>query len=162
MADSGYKSISRIDVNHKKMHGWYVRVYYKGVMHAKFFSDSRYDSREEGLAEAVLYRNALEEKLGKPRTERTVVSLSPRNTSGMMGIRRRRKKSRRGRSDGYDVFEVTWCPEPGKMKRTSVSIDKYGEETAYQMASEIREQKIRESYLKRQQLQRENTSIEEE
>jgi hypothetical protein len=90
----------------------------------------------------------LEEKLGKPRTERTVVTLCPRNTSGMVGIRRRRKTSRRGRSDGYEVYEVTWCPEPGKMRRTSVSIDKYGEEQAYQMASDIREQKIREAYLR--------------
>jgi hypothetical protein len=53
MADSGYKSISRIDVPHKKMHGWYVRVYYKGQMHAKFFSDSRYDGPDEGLAESI-------------------------------------------------------------------------------------------------------------
>lgn len=146
MADSGYKSISRIDADQKKMHGWYVRVYFKGQMHAKFFSDSRYGSQSDALEEAVIYRNALEEKLGKPRSERTVVSLSPRNTSGVVGVRRRRKSSRRGNPDGYEIYEITWSPEPGKMKRTSVSINHYGEEEALHRAMEIRKQKEREIY----------------
>lgn len=149
MADSGYKSISRIDVDKKKMHGWYVRVYYKNKMHAKFFSDSRFDSKAEALEEAIKYRDALEKKLGKPRSERTVVTLSPRNTSGVVGVRRRRKKSRRGKPEGYEVYEITWSPKPGVMRRTSVSIDKYGEEEALRRAIEIRKEKDREIYGRR-------------
>lgn len=147
MADSGYKSISRIDDPVKKTHGWYVRVFFKGQMTSKFFSDARYGEAEIGLAEAIRYRDELEQKLGKPRSERTVVRLSPRNQSGVIGVRRRRKSSgKKGRKEGYDVFEVTWSPEPGRMKRTSVSIEKYGEEEAFRMACEIRKQKEREIY----------------
>jgi len=145
MADSGYKSISRIDVEAKQMHGWYVRVYYQNKMYSKFFSDSRYDGVDEALEAAIDYRNALEKKLGKPRTERTVVTLSPRNTSGAVGVRRRRKKAQRGNPDGYDVYEITWSPEPGLMKRTSVSIDRYGEAEAFRRAIEIRQEKEMES-----------------
>ncbi len=148
MADSGYKSISRIDVNKKKMHGWYVRVYYKNVMYSKFFSDSRYENSDIALEEALIYRNKLEKKLGKPRSERTVVGLSPRNTSGVVGVRRRIKKSKRGNPKGYTVYEITWSPEPGKMRRTSVSVDKYGEDKALQMAIELRKQKELEIYEK--------------
>lgn len=146
MADSGYKSISRIDSERKKMHGWYVRVYFKSAMHAKFFSDSRYGDKAEALAEAIIYRDALEEKLGKPRSERTVVSLSPRNKSGVVGVRRTRKINQRGTPTSYEVYEITWNPEPGKMKRTSVSIDHYGEAEALRRAMKIRQEKEREIY----------------
>ena len=149
MADSGYKSISRIDDPKKKTHGWYVRVYFKGKMHSKFFSDARFGDKDQGLQEAIKYRNELETKLGKPRSERTVVQVSPRNRSGVIGVRRRRKSSgRKGRPGGYEVYEVTWSPGPGKMKRTSVSIEKYGEEEAFRRACEIRRQKEEEIYGK--------------
>ncbi len=49
MADSGYKSISRIDSEKKNMHGWYVRVWFKGVMHSRMFSDKKYGGTEEAL-----------------------------------------------------------------------------------------------------------------
>jgi hypothetical protein len=147
LADSGYKSISRIDDPKKKTHGWYVRVFFKGEMYSKFFSDARFGEAGDGLIEAVRYRDELEQKLGKPRSERTIVKLSPRNQSGVIGVRRRRKSSgKKGRKDGYDVFEVTWSPEPGKMKRTSVSIEKYGEAEAFRIACEIRKSREHEVY----------------
>jgi hypothetical protein len=38
----------------------------------------------------------------------------------------------------WDVFQVTYHPAPGKTRRTSVSINKYGEEKAFERACEIR------------------------
>jgi hypothetical protein len=147
LADSGYKSISRIDDQKKKTHGWYVRVFFKGKMTSKFFSDARYGDAQTGLAEAVRYRDELERKLGKPRSERTVVKRSPRNQSGVIGVRRRTKRSgSKGRKGGYEVYEVTWSPRPGQMKRTSVSIERYGEAEAFRLACEIRKQKEQEIY----------------
>lgn len=147
MADSGYKSISRIDEPNKKTHGWYVRVYFKGLMYSKFFSDARYSNADQALAAAVDYRDALERKLGKPRSERTVVQRSPRNQSGVIGVRRRTKSSgKKGREAGYEVYEVTWSSASGQMHRTSVSIEKYGEAEAFRRAIEIRQQKEREVY----------------
>ena len=146
MADSGYKSISRIDATTSKTHGWYVRVYYKGEMHSKFFSDSRFENKQVALEEAVKYRDELEKRLGKPRTDRPVVRVSPKSETGVVGVRRRRKAPGKKGKNYYEVYEVTWSPEPGKMKRTSVSIAKYGEEEAFKRACAIRKQKEKEMY----------------
>ena len=55
------------------------------------------------------------------------------------------------------MYEVTWCPEPGKMRRTSVSIDKYGEEKAFEIAVKIRKEKELEMYARETELnQKEN------
>ncbi|MDX1524366.1 MAG: hypothetical protein R3264_22235, partial [Anaerolineae bacterium] len=94
MAKSGYKSISRIDTPDKRTHGWYVRVYFNRTMHAKFFSDARFDSKEAALAEAIRYRDEIERQIGKPRTDRHVVTASPRNQSGVIGVQRKVKRTR--------------------------------------------------------------------
>lgn len=148
MATSGYKSISRIDSELKNMHGWYVRVYFNGEIHARYFSDARYDSAEHALEEAINFRNETEAALGKPRTERPVVTTNPRNRSGVLGVHRTLKESltRTGKKSVSEVYAVTWAPEPNVVQRTSVSIEKYGEEEAFRRACEIRRKKEREIY----------------
>ncbi|MDM8519760.1 AP2 domain-containing protein [Anaerolineales bacterium HSG6] len=151
MADSGYKSISRIDIPHKKTHGWYVRVWYKGKMHSKFFSDKSYNSADEALEAAVEHRNEVEIKIGKPRTDRVVVTHSPRNKTGVVGVRRIKK-----RTGAYfpitneprysEVFEVTWQHAPNIVRNTSFSIEKHGEKEAFRLACELRHKKERELY----------------
>jgi hypothetical protein len=151
MADSGHKSISRIDVPGKKMHGWYVRVWFKGKMHSKFFNEKFFASSEEALEAAIEYRNEVEEKIGKPRTDRVVVTNSPRNQTGVVGVTRTRKQT--GAYVPYtdkpiysDVYEVTWQPEPNVVHRTTISIAKYGEEEAFRRAVELRREKEREMF----------------
>lgn len=148
MAKSGYKSISRIDTPSKRTHGWYVRVYFNRTMHSKFFSDSIYGGSDEALQEAIRYRNELEKKIGKPRTDRHVVTSSPRNQSGVIGVQRKikRSKTRHGKISESEVYEVTWNPEPNVIRRTSVSIDRYGEDEAFRRACQIRRDKEREMY----------------
>lgn len=148
MPKSGYKSISRIDTPDKRTHGWYVRVYFNRTMHSKFFSDSIYGGADESLQEAINYRNEIERKIGKPRTDRHVVTASPRNQSGVIGVQRKTKRSRgrNGKISECDVFEVTWNPEPNVIRRTSVSIDRYGEEEAFRRACAIRRKKEQEMY----------------
>ncbi len=141
MADSGYKSISRLDSPKKGAHGWYVRVKYNGQIYAKFFSDSHYESRKESLQAAVEYRDQLEKQIGKPRTERVVASITGRNHSGIRGVQRITRTAA-----GYRAYQVSWSPEPGKPMRTSVSIDKYGEKEALRRAIEIRQEKELEIY----------------
>ena len=148
MAKSGHKSISRIDTPTKRTHGWYVRVYFNRIMHSKFFSDSLYGGSEEALVEAIRHRDELEQKIGKPRTDRHVVTASPRNQSGVIGVQRKIKRSRtrHGKVSECEVYEVTWNPEPNVIRRTSVSIEKYGEEEAFQRACNIRREKERQMY----------------
>jgi hypothetical protein len=146
-AKSGYKGVSRIDQPKKNTHGWYVRVSYNGQLHSKFFSDFKYDGKEKSLQEAISYRNKLETELGKPRTDRVVVVKHPRNKTGMLGVQRTVRKQKKGNKVYYwSVYVITYQPEPGVVKSTSVSINKYGEKEAFLRACAIRKQKEREIY----------------
>ncbi len=148
MAKSGYKGISRIDQENRKTHGWYVRVRFDGVSRSKFLSDETNGGREQALAKAVEYRDRTERELGKPRTERLVIARNPRNRSGITGVQRKTKvvKTETGERVVRNVYEVTWNPEPGRLARTWVSIDEYGEEAALRKACAIRREKEREMF----------------
>jgi hypothetical protein len=117
----------------------------------KFFSDKKYGDGLAALDEAILWRDRTERELGKPRTEQVVVASHRRNTTGVLGVRRRMK-------DSYDVFEVTWRKESGKLGRTSFSIAKYGERKAFRLAVRLRRahEQIR---LKRPRVREEPTGM---
>lgn len=136
---SGYKGISRIDNPARNSYGWYVRVRFKGENHSKFFSDSVHGGRDSALRKAVRHRNRLEREIGKPRTDRTLIVRPSRNESGMVGVKRTLKAN-------SPVYEVTWCPAPKVIHRTSVSINKYGEEEAFRRACAIRLEKEKKLY----------------
>jgi hypothetical protein len=144
---SGHKSISRVDHRKRHMHGWYVRVIYKGVTHSRFFNDSLCGGRRAALAEAIEWRNETEREVGKPRTERLVVSVNARNKSGVIGVRRVAKRAgRQRRGPVYYEYAVQWSPEP-KMRQTACfSVKKYGEKEAFRLACEFRKQKEAEMY----------------
>ncbi|HXG90798.1 MAG TPA: AP2 domain-containing protein [Blastocatellia bacterium] len=148
MAKSGHKGISRIDQSKKNTHGWYVRVRFNGTQRVKFFSDNQYGGKEKALEEAIRFRNRAEQEMGKPRTDRLVIASNPRNRSGIMGIRRKTKvvKTENGERVVSNVYEVSWNPEPGRLCRTWVSIDKLGEKEALKEACRIRREKEREMY----------------
>ena len=152
MEEKHHKSISRVDHEPKRMYGWYVRVCYNKKIHAKFFSDARHGGRAKALEAAIAHRNEVERQLGKPRTDRIIVASDRRNNTGVTGVRRTKKATGAYDKDGNplmtEVFEVTWCPKPGKLRRTSVSIAKYGEKEALKRAIEIRREKERETYGK--------------
>jgi len=136
---SGHKGISRVDYLKRNAHGWYVRVPWKGEIHGKFFSDETNGGRDNALAKAIRHRNRLEKELGKPRTDRIVMISHPRNETGVLGVHKVLK-------EGAPVFEVTWSPEPNLVRRTSVSIRKYGEAEALKKARAIRRQKEKEVF----------------
>lgn len=148
MAKCGHKGISRIDQEKRKTHGWYVRVSFNGERRVKFFSDAACGGKEKALEQAVEYRNEAEKELGKPRTNRLVIARNPRNRSGITGILRKTKRVRTETGERLvrNVYEITWSPEPGRSKRTWVSIDEYGEEAAFRKACAIRREKEREMY----------------
>ncbi len=131
---SGHKGISRVDYLKRNAHGWYARVPWKGEMHARFFSDGAYGGKDAALHEALDYRNRIEKAIGKPRTDRTIMLGHPRSETGVIGVHRITK-------EGAPVYEVTWSPEPNRVKRTSVSIRKYGDDVAFGIACEIRREK---------------------
>lgn len=146
--ESGYKSISRIDQKHKKHHGWYVRVTWNKQTDSKFFSDKYYDGKANALKAAVKYRDEVEAHLGKPRSEGLVLANVRRSNTGVRGVRRlTSKQTKNGKTYAWDVYQVTFHPAPGVTKRTSISIQRYGEEEAFKRACALRK-KAEEERLK--------------
>jgi hypothetical protein len=148
MAKSGHKGISRIDCPERKTVGWYVRVRLKNITKSKFISDSKHGGKERGLRAAVECRNQLEKELGKPRTDWVIVGENPRNTTGVVGVRRGFKKytGKDGKVYLNEVYQVSWHAGRVKKGQTSVSIRKYGEAGAFRRACAIRRQKEQEMY----------------
>lgn len=148
MTKSGYKAISRIDQPSRNTFGWYVRVTFDGTTHCKFFSDKASGGKPEALEAAVLYRNQLEQELGRPRTDRQVSSGSGRNKSGVTGVNIKEQvvKTDDGEKVIKKYYVVNWSPWPGKTCRKMVSIEKYGERGALLKACQIRREKEREMY----------------
>lgn len=128
---SKHKDVARIDQESKRTHGWYVRVRFLGKTHSKFFSDKKNGGKSSALLAAIAWRDDTEKKLGKPRTDRHVVTVS--NTkSGVVGVRLNEKLGR---------YEVSWVNKEGKQGKTSVSIKKHGKKEAFKRACEKRTQK---------------------
>lgn len=128
---SGQKDISRIDQESNRSHGWYVRLRFLGKTYSKFFADRKCGGKNSSLLAAIAWRDDTEKKLGKPRTDRHVVTVS--NTkSGVVGVRLNEKLGR---------YEVSWVNIEGKQGKTSVSIAKHGKKGAFKRACKIRTQK---------------------
>jgi hypothetical protein len=146
MATSGHKGISRVDHEKKHAHGWLVRITFRGKKHQKFFSDTAEGGKRASLKAAIAWRNQTEKKIGKPRTERLIAVVSSRNTSGFVGIRESMKAMTRDGKKMGPVYEVWWFPKPGKIRKTSVSIYKYGQKEALRRAIALRKAGEKEMY----------------
>jgi hypothetical protein len=126
-----HKDISRIDQESKRTYGWYVRVRYFGMTHSKFFSDRKCGGKSSSLLAAITWRNDVEARIGKQRTNRNIVTVSNTHT-GVVGVRL---------NDELNRYEVSWVNPQGKQGKTSVSIKKHGRKAAFAKACEIRKQK---------------------
>ena len=144
----GLKSITRIDQPEKHTHGWYVRVRYAGKEISRFFSDKTNGGKKKALEAAVKFRDTTERQLGKPRTDRFVVARSPRGSKHIPGVRQVMKSTRlaSGELKASPVYEVTWSPQPNVLKRTSISIKKYGRAEALKRAVTLRKKKEKQFY----------------
>lgn len=150
IASSGYKGVSRIDHPAKNMFGWYVRVPFQGRIYSKFFNDNKHGGKEKALKKAVQYRNKIEREIGKPRTDRPVVTSNPKNRTGVLGVQRvvSIRKNKKAPPKEYVAYVVTWQPESGVLKREIIPVEPLGEEKAFQKAVKIRRQKEKEMFGK--------------
>ena len=144
------KGISRIDSEVKKMHGWYVRVYGGGKTFSKYFSDHRYESKQQAYDEAVNYLSALTDEIREqykdysPRQNQPKYRKRPgtTNTSGVVGVHRCETVSR-GKSVTYWV--ATWNENGKRKDKTFYFGDKNRTEAeAKRLAIEWRARKMRE------------------
>jgi hypothetical protein len=116
------KSISRLDRPQERLVGWNVRVAYKKRRYCRFFPDSKFGGKRKALAEAIHWRDEIETKIGKPRSERLVQPYQ----NGIRIIS----------EDRFPKVLVYWNSEPGKTIRRFFSITKYGRRKAIQLAKE--------------------------
>jgi hypothetical protein len=123
-----HKDIARIDQEEKRTHGWYVRVRYFGKTHSKFFSDGKCGGRYSSLLSALAWRDGVESRLGKKRTDKHIVTVSNTRT-GVVGVRL---------NESLNRYEVSWVDRVGKQGKTSVSILRHGKEKAFEIACAIR------------------------
>jgi hypothetical protein len=141
------KGISRIDT--RDTHGWYVRIYKNGKTYSKLYSDNKYGGKDRALLVAqkarVIALEALKELPREPK--RRLVRTDRRNKSGIIGVSKTTKINKNGTTSDY--FQVTWSPEPGKVKNRQWSVKKYGEEEAGRRAVEYRQQVMKEIYGER-------------
>lgn len=150
------KGISRIDS--KGTHGWYVRVYKNGKTYSKLYSDSKYNGKERALKFAQKARELALETINKipDKPIRRLVTRDKRNKSGIVGVSKTQKTLKSGKINHY--YQVTWSPSPGKIKNRQWSVRKYGEERAFELARNFRDEVMLsvygeryEEYLKSQQ-----------
>lgn len=131
MPNTKHKDIARIDQPSKRTFGWYVRVRFEDKQHTRFFSDRKCGGKNASLLSALAWKEEIHKKLGKPVTNRSIIYKARTNT-GVVGVSLNEKMNRYG---------VSWTGPDGKYGKTTVSINKYGKEIAFQKACEIRRQK---------------------
>mgnify|MGYP002632853855 CR=1 FL=1 len=143
-------NISRIDqepkVPHKVgLHGWWVRFQRDGNKFHHFFNDNKYDGKDGSLEAAKLFRDAVKSQYYEnPNTELTLSGkrkANRRNVSGATGVNRSYSSStKKGKRYKSLVWQAHWPIGNGKHKGQAFSVNKYGEEEAFQLALKARKE----------------------
>ncbi len=128
--------VSRIDTD--DTHGWFVRKRHQGRTHSKFFSDSRYGSKDKAFEAATSYRAQLDEKYPLPQTRAYRSAAQKNNTTGVVGVSETYMRSRNGKK--IPCFTVTWRPQKGVSRTKKFSIPAHGRDEAFRLAVDFRRQ----------------------
>src|SRR5512140_5536 len=137
------KSIARIDqeqpyktkrgkMSSRSTRGWYVQVAWNGKKYTRFFADGKHGGENKARLAAIAWRDATENKIGKPQTDDRVVH--PRFQRPDVGVSLTTK-------DGAPVYQVSWIDDRGRHGRTTVSIRKWGKAQAKKIALSIRKER---------------------
>ena len=135
--------ICRIDQPSHRTHGFFVRVSRKGKIHSAFFADKKHGGRKPALAAAQVHYVKLRAKLGVPRQVSRRWNAEIVRRKGRSGIHGVRRMIVRGGRRLRKYWVASWSPQPGVVRRRLVSIRKYGEEKAKQMAIRARRAALR-------------------
>ena len=137
------RNIVRIKTGFEK--GWQVKVHRRGVRHEPFFGDTKHGGATKALEAAIRVRDDLEKKFPRYSRRELVQLITKRTPNGVRGVRWRTSVQLVGGKKRKYVFaEAMWCPEPGKVKHKSFSVDKYGKKQAWIRAMKARRAGLRE------------------
>ena len=135
----GMRCITRISIPGKSTRGWEVRVVRRGIAINEFFSDKTFGGRAGALSEAMHRRDEIVRDLRPiPRFE-LARKITARNSSGIVGVHRRIKPTRRGDTIfEYPVWTATGSVRPGERKVRDFYVGKLGEDDAREAAIQQR------------------------
>lgn len=129
-------AITRMERAESSTFGWQVRLQRRGTRYAKYFADRRHGGIEQSFHAAKLWRDTLLREFAEDDRAR-VCSKSARNSSGVVGV----SKVTIAGSNGvtYFFWQATWSPSPGQRRSVRFSVKKHGEDEAFRLAVEARQ-----------------------
>jgi len=131
------KGISRMDAG--STHGWFLRVYHRGEVYRKFFSDSVYGNGDTALQAALVHRDAyVREHQIKYLPFFTVPMKS--NTTGVHGVSETFQLT--SSREKIPCFSVFWATRRNERRTKRFYIHNYASrEETLQAAAEFRKEK---------------------
>jgi hypothetical protein len=127
-------NIFRIDTGNT--HGWQVRIQRNKKLHSRFFSDSRFNSRDSSLHAAERYRDDLLSKVGRAqpsvghlhtaRAKRKAWEALTRTGIEGLGVTWQMEKS----GQRYPYVQAHWVDPEGIRRASKRSIEKHGVQEA--------------------------------
>ena len=129
-------AITRMERAESSTFGWQVRLQRRGMRYAKYFADRGLGGKDASLEAAQQWRDQLLRKFGEDERAR-VCSRSTRNSSGVVGVS---KVTITGPNKViYYFWQATWSPTPGQRRSIRFSVKKHGEEEAFRLAVQARQ-----------------------
>lgn len=156
-------NISRIEQHHTK--GWQVRVWHNRKEISRFFADKKHGGKQKALKKAILARDEMIEwRDGLAENERAYASRfyypeARNHSTGVVGVYRTFKRTRKGREVGY--YQATVQVEKGRPVTRAFNISQLGEAEAFLEACEFRRDMLAEVYGGRFDQDRFDRSVEE-
>ena len=134
------KGISRMDAG--STHGWFLRVYQRGEVYRKFFSDSVFGSGEAALQAAIAHRDVY---VREHQIEYLPFFTAPMksNTTGVHGVSETFQRTSSG--EKIPCFSVFWAPRRNERRTKRFYIHHFdSREETLQAAAEFRKEKEHE------------------
>lgn len=143
-------------INNPSYPGWQFATELKGLEETKFFSDSKFGSTDKAYEAAIAYRDDFIKAatelgvmgagvISGPREVPVDLTLSARNTSGIIGVSRSYRKREDRKSP--DISWVSNYKENGIEKQKRFTVSKLGEKQALYDAISFRRDYIQKATL---------------
>ncbi len=123
------RNVFRIDIepddehpDRHPTHGWQVRIKRHNKQHTKYFSDKKFDGRENALKKAVAYRDELLKELPEP-LDPVQKSAEARSKTGVIGLNFCHKDDGSGTLKPY--VQLSWLEEDGTRRSAAYSVRKW-------------------------------------
>ncbi len=129
-------AITRMERAESSTFGWQVRLQRRGTRYAKYFADRGLGGPDSSLIAARKWRDDLLKKFAEDDSAR-VCSRSARNSSGVVGVSKVTITGPNGVI--YYFWQATWSPSPGQRRSIRFSVKKHGEEEAFKLAVQARQ-----------------------